>query len=305
MKITVATCQFPTSDKIIENQRHVLRQLKIAKDRGAHVAHFPEACLAGYARHDIKSYKGFDWNLLEESTSNILSLARELRLWVILGSIHRLTGRNKPHNSLYIIDDHGRIIDRYDKMFCAGDKSEKTGELAHYSPGNHFSIFKIKGINCGTLICNEYRYPELFREYKHRHVALLFHSFHAANISQKDYKAMQKQVGAKYHKLNHGSTLPEITMPASIQAAAASNHLWISCSNSSARESCWPNFFVRPDGVIIGRLRRNCAGVLVTSIDTNLEIYDSTKNWRDRAIRGNYHSGRLVKDRRSNQRKSI
>ena len=32
-------------------------------------------------------------------------------------------------------------------------------------------------------------------------------------------------------------------------AEAANNHVWISCPNSSARQSCWPSFFVRPGGV--------------------------------------------------------
>src|SRR5215212_1849382 len=61
-------------------------------------------------------------------------------------------------------------------------------------------------------------------------------------------------------------------MPATMVAEAANNHLWISCPNSSAsstRESCWPGFFVRPDGVVAGRLRRNTAGVLVSEVDTD------------------------------------
>jgi hypothetical protein len=30
--------------------------------------------------------------------------------------------------------------------------SEETGDLAHYSPGNHFSVFSIRGVRCGALI---------------------------------------------------------------------------------------------------------------------------------------------------------
>jgi predicted amidohydrolase len=107
-----------------------------AKHRGAHVAHFPEACLSGYVGHDIESYKGLDWELLETSTREIIDQAKKLKLWVILGSIHRLTGRHKPHNSLYIISDRGELVDRYDKRFCAGDRSGRSGELRHFSPGN-------------------------------------------------------------------------------------------------------------------------------------------------------------------------
>ena len=305
MKLSVATCQFPTSADICKNLSYVFRQMRCAKDQGADVAHFPEAGLSGYAGHDFTSYRRFNWEMLETATPQVLDRAGELRLWVILGSTHRLTGNNKPHNSLYIINDRGKLVDRYDKMFCEGDRLSKSGDLAHYSPRSHFSVFNIEGIRCGALICHEYRYPELHREYKRRGVQLMFHSYHAGNIEPKQLEAMQKQVGTRFHKFNRGSTLPEITMPAAMQAASASSHVWISCSNSSARESCWPSFFVRPDGVIIGRLRRNVAGVLISTVGTNARLYDSTVAWRDRAMRGIYHSGRLVQDKRSDERKRL
>lgn len=276
-----------------------------AKAEGADVAHFPEACLSGYAGADLPSYEGFDWNLLEDCTRRILDLARQLRLWVILGSTHRLSGQHKPHNSLYIISDAGEIIDRYDKMFCAGDSSEQTGDLAHYSPGNHFSVFVIKGVCCGTLICHDYRYPELYRQYKRKGVQLMFHSYHAGHISTDRLRAMQEAVGADNQKFNPGLTLPGITMPATMQAAAAHNYLWISCPNSSTPQSCWPSFFVRPDGVITGQVPLHMAGVLLSTVDTEAPFYDSTIAWRNRAINGIFHSGTLVQDERSSRRTEL
>jgi predicted amidohydrolase len=147
---------------------YVARQIKTARDRDADVAHFPEACLLGYAGVDFASHEGFDWPLLEGCVQRVLDLARESRIWVLLGSAHRLTAPHKPHNSLYVIDDRGEIVDRYNKMSCTGDRFEDTGELVHYSPGSHFSVVSIKGVRCGALICREYRYPELYREYKCR-----------------------------------------------------------------------------------------------------------------------------------------
>ena len=302
MKLTVATCQFPISSDVRKNLKYVARQIRTAKDRGADVAHFPEACLSGYAGTDFASFQGFDWPLLEECVRRVLGLARESRMWVVLGSAHRLTTPHKPHNSLYVIDDRGRIVDRYDKMFCAGDRSEETGDLAHYTAGSHFSVFAIKGVRCGALICHDYRYPELHREYKRRGVRLVFHSYHAGNIPPERFAAMRDDVGERFQKLNPGSTIPGITMPATMVAEAANNHVWISCPNSSARESCWPSFFVRPDGIVTGRLRRHTAGVLVSEVDTNEQIYDSTVDWRDRAMDGVLHSGTLVRDERSNER---
>jgi predicted amidohydrolase len=305
MTIQVATCQFPVDADVRRNARYVLRQMRAAKDRGADVVHFPEACLSGYAGSDLDTLAGFDWELLEECTHQVLELARRLRLWVIVGSTHRLTGRHKPHNSVYVIDARGRLVDRYDKRFCAGDRSGRTGDLAHYSPGDHFSTFVIGGVRCGTLICHDYRYPELYRDYKRRGVQLMFHSYHAGHVTRRQMKALRAQVGEGARRFNGGSTLPAITMPATMQAAAASSHVWISCSNTSAPESCWPAFFVRPDGVVTSRLRRNRPGILISEVDPDAPFYDSTVAWRSRALRGVLHSGKLVRDRRSQERRRL
>lgn len=238
MKLTVATCQFPTSADIQSNFQYVSQLMKHAREQGADVAHFPEACLSGYAGADVESHDGFDWQLLRACTYELLALAGALELWTVLGSVHPLSAPYKPHNSLYIISDRGQLIDRYDKRFCAGDASEMTGDLAHYTPGNHLSIFTIKGMQCGALICHDYRYPELYRTYKCHGVHLLLHSYHAAHISPERFRRMEATVGHEHHACSRGTTYPGITMPATMIAAAASSHMWISCPNSSARESC-------------------------------------------------------------------
>jgi predicted amidohydrolase len=305
MKLVVATSYFPVSADIQSNLRYTLKHMRSAQKKGADVIHFPEACLSGYAEVDFKSYENFNWQLLKESTRVVMERARSLGIWVILGSTHELSKNNKPHNSLYIISDKGEIVDRYDKLFCGGPASENSGDLAHYSSGNHFCVFAIKGIQCGALICHDCRYPELYRQYKQKGAQLIFQSFHAGNVPQKKWKKIGEDVGEKHHRLNHASTYPGIIFPATIQSMAANNYLWIGCSNSSAPQSCFPAFFVRADGIITGRLRRNIPGVLISTIDTRESLYDSTVAWRDRAINGVYHSGTLVKDSRSRDRTGI
>lgn len=172
MKLRVATSQFPVSEDLAANARAVKRHMRIAKKKGAAVIHFCEGALSGYPEHDFKSFRGYDWELLREHSEGVAQLAGELGLWAILGSSHPLSGRHKPHNSVYVIDDGGRLVDRYDKMFCAGDNKGTVADLAHYSPGEHFCVFDIKGVRCGVLICHEYRCPELYREYKQRGVEL-------------------------------------------------------------------------------------------------------------------------------------
>ena len=302
--LKVATCQFPVGADIDANLRHVRRQMLTAHRRGARVAHFPEGALSGYAGTDFDSFSGFDWEQLKEATAAVAKHARELGTWVVLGSAHRLSGPHKPHNSLYVIDDSGLIIERYDKRFCSGDSDGRTGDLAHYSPGNHFSVWDIDGVRCGALICYDYRYPELYREYKRRGAEVIFHSFHAAHASPEQIAAIGTGIGPQFAKLNPAPThtYPGITMPAAMTTAAACNHIWISCPNSSAPQSCWPAFFVRADGITIGRLRRNLPGVLISTVDTEQPLYDSTVLWRQPAMAGTLHSGTLVTDPRSDDR---
>jgi deaminated glutathione amidase len=303
--LTVATCQFPVDADPRRNARHIARLLRAAKARGADAAHFCECSLSGYAGSDLPDLRGLDFPLLEALAREIFALAGELAIWALVGSTHRLSGRHKPHNSVYVVDASGALVDRYDKRFCGGDRRSRTGDLAHYAPGDHAAVFEIRGVRCGALICHDYRYPEVYRDYVRRGVELVFHSFHAGHAKPAAMRAQRANIGARNLRWNAGASIPEITMPATSTAEAANNHLWISAANTSARESCFGSFVVRPDGITSGRLPRHRTGLLVTRVDPRERYYDSTVAWRARAMRGVLHSGTLVRDPRSRRRTSL
>jgi deaminated glutathione amidase len=291
VKLIVATCQFAVDADIRRNTATIIRQMRTAKSKGAHVAHFPETALSGYAGRELASTDEIDWELLEASTRSVMTEAAKLGLWVITGSTHRLSRGHKPHNSLYIIDAKGALVDRYDKRFCTGDATGSIGDLKHYSPGDHFALFTIRGICCGAQICHDFRYQELYREYKRRGVQVMFHSYHNGHVTK---DALEKSGNI------HG-----VIVPPTMQTYAANNAMWISANNTSARESSWPSFFVLPNGVIAGRLARNRAGVIVSEVDPRREYYDASKEWRDRAMAGVFNSGTLVDDPRSRERRKL
>jgi deaminated glutathione amidase len=269
--LKVATCQFPVSADIGRNAGWITRQMHEAARQGARVAHFPEGALSGYAGPDFETFTGYDWDALDRATDHVRQRAAELGIWVVTGSAHRFSDVSAPHNSLHVISDAGQLTERFDKRFLGGT------DLDHYSPGSHFSTWTIDGIRCGALICYDYRFPELYRQYVSLDVQLMFHSFHAANASPELVAAIGTAIGTQYAPLNPAATLtyPGITMPA-----------------------MWPAFFVRSDGITTGRLERNVAGVLISAVDTGQELYDSTGPWRRRAIAGVLHSGELAKDDR-------
>lgn len=283
--IRVATCQFSVEPEIAHNLRYVLSQIEQAAQQDCDVAHFSECALSGYAGVDIADTGCIDWDELHAATRTIQEAARKHRMWVVLGSTHRLSGRHKPHNCLYVIDDRGRIADRYDKRFCTGGSGKKpTLDLCHYSPGNRFVTFKVRGVTCGLLICYDYRFPELYREYLKLGVQVLFQSFHNARKSVVDDETYD---------------IWKTIVPATMSCRAAENHFWISANNSTTRPSRWASFTVRPDGAIVGKLKRHTPGVLVTDMPIDGRIFDAPGPWRDTAVAGQLHSGRVVNDPRS------
>ncbi len=278
-RLTIATCQFVIEPAVEPNRAAVGRLMRSAKRRGARLVHFSEACVSGYLGVEVDSGDRLDWDAVRGAMESIARLAAELELWVVIGCNHRLTGSHRPHNSLYVIDPSGRIVDRYDKMFCTGADCG-DGDLKHYSPGSAFTTFDVDGVRCGLLICHDYRYPELFREYKRRGVELMLVSFHNAGMTA-DRDA---------HYL--------MSVPVTLQAAAASNFFAVSATNG-ARRYAWPSFVVNQEGWVIDRAPRHRAAVLVNTIDTEANLYDASTSWRDRCLAGTYHSGDVVTDPRS------
>jgi deaminated glutathione amidase len=263
--LNIATCQFAVGDSIKRNAGQIRGFMQKASSGGADIVHFPECALSGYVGTDFASFEDFNWDLLTEETEKIMSLAGKLGLWVALGSSHRLTEPNKPHNSLYLISPDGKIADRYDKRFCT------IADLRRFTPGNRFTHFVINGVKCSLLICFDVRFPELYRRLYREKVKCVFQSF---------YNARQK-----------GPSIHSYIMRQTMQAHAASNGLWVSMSNPSGYFSPYPSCFIQPDGRIINQLKQNRSGIMINTVDLNRDYYDPSADYRDLAIDGIFTNG--------------
>ncbi|MBA7643703.1 Aliphatic amidase [subsurface metagenome] len=272
--LKVATCQFAVSRSIKRNSRIICEFLRKAKKAKTDVVHFPECALSGYVGTDFPNFAGYDWDLLREETQKILTLTGKLGLWVVLGSTHKLTEPNKPYNSLYLISPEGKIVDRYDKRFCT------PGDLRRLTPGNRFACFTINGVKCSLLICFDLRFPEIYRQLYKQKVNCIFQSF---------YNARQKGPSVHTH-----------IMRQTMQCRAATNHFWVSMSNSSGYYSPYPSCFIQPDGKIARQLRPNRPGLMVNTVDLGKKLYDPMADFRDMAIKGKLSNGpKIIKDPRS------
>lgn len=141
---------------------HEVRQLmRDAAAAGARLIQFPEGMLCGYAKEQISTWEDVDWPAVVEELQHIQTLARDLRIWVVLGSAHPRAAPRRPFNSLYVISDSGDIVGRYDKRYCSHT------EITHfYSAGSQPLTFEVDGVLFGCAICIEINFPELFAEYE-------------------------------------------------------------------------------------------------------------------------------------------
>jgi len=259
-KLKIATCQFAVGRSIKRNSLAICEYMTKAKKAKADIVHFSECALSGYVGTDFPNFEGYNWDLLEEETEKITALAAKLKLWVVLGSTHRLSWQKKPYNSLYLIGPDGKIIDRYDKRFCT------PGDLRRLTPGDRFVNFKINGVKCSLLICFDLRFPELYRALYKQGIECIFQSF---------YNARQKGPSVHTH-----------IMRQTIQCRAATNHMWVSMTNSSGYYSPYPSCFIQPDGMIVRQLRANRPGLMVNAVDLGRKFYDPMADFRDMAISG-------------------
>ncbi|NOR74147.1 MAG: hypothetical protein GQ525_03200, partial [Draconibacterium sp.] len=205
---------------------------------------------------------------ISNGISEIREQAKQYNIWVIFGT-HFFEGEGeKPFNSLFVINDKGETDIRYDKRLLA------EFDLDWYKPGTEPSIFKINGIKCGLLICHEWRYPELYRQYYRLGVELLFQSWYDGNYTEEEY-------------LDEGKNLGEV-ISGFVRGNAANNKLWVSAANTSKKQSSFPAFVCQPDGRIFGKLKRNTSGVLISEIDFDEEYIDLSSHLRDKVIGMNY-----------------
>jgi predicted amidohydrolase len=262
---TIASCQFVVGADIEANAEAICRLMVQAAKNNADIVHFSESALSGYAGFDFSSFEDFDWQRLREKTLEIMALAGKLKLWVALGSTHPLTEPNNPHNCLYLINPQGKIADRYDKRFCT------ENDLKNYTPGNHFTLFDLHSVKCALLICFDLRFPEIYRALYKQGVQCIFQSFYNA-----------RQMGPSVH--TH-------IMRQTMQANAATNHFWVSMTNSCGWFCPYPSCFIQPDGEIISQMEEHKEGLIINRVDTSQTFYDPSAPFRDLAIGGALTNG--------------
>lgn len=273
-RITIAIGQFFLSADPHANGAVIREQMREACARGARLILFPEGALSGYMKAQIACWNNVNWSAIRDEVEEIAKLAGELRLWVVVGCAHHLTGQNLPHNSLYVINDAGSLVGRYDK------RKLSPGELAgRYSPGHSNFVFEVDRFRFGCAICLELMFPDIFTEYARLDVDCCLVA---------DYLD---------HPI-HGSFVAYL---------AAVNGLWIGLASPAQCSRSIPSQWVDPEGIIMSSGPNDGSSrVILTTLDRGDPKYDVALNkrrpWHRQAREGQIYRAAVVQDPRSDDR---
>lgn len=269
----LATAQIEISADVRRNGSAIRRFMTKAARDGARLVHFPEGALSGYVKSQIKSWDAVDWNALREELEQIAEVAGKLGIWTVFGANHRLTPPNRPHNSLYIVSDAGKLAGRYDKRFCSNSEINDW-----YAPGSEATVFTIDGFRFGCALCIEIHFPELFMDYERLGVDCILFSAYAKD--------------------------PIFGITA--QAHAAINNYWLSLSTPTQCSNGLASGLVAPNGQFAARCRAGRAGMIVEMLDRSAPELDvaltKARPWRRTARIGDIYEARRVTDNRSADR---
>jgi predicted amidohydrolase len=268
-----------------ESGRAVRRLMREAGEAGARLVHFPEGALCSPNKYLLSSagptlvaaadWDRVLWEVLRAEVRETVRYAGELGIWTVFGAPHRLTPPNRPHLSLYVIDDAGRLVTRYDERMLSHTKIHYL-----YAPGNAPRTFEVDGVRFGCLLGIEAHYPELFTEYERLDVDCVLVS-------------------------TTGGPQPEDSVPFATEARghAATNGFWVGFALGAQHAGLAPAGVVSPTGAWQARCPAGRdAAITVTDLDEGAQDVEvavfRARPWR-RAARSGLYEGHLVEDARS------
>jgi predicted amidohydrolase len=265
----IAIAQLPISGDARKNGDEVRKAIREAAVGGARLVQFPEGMLSGYAKNPISDWAEVDWRAVREELEAIMTLAADLKIWIVLGSAHPLTPPNRPHNSLYIISDEGKLVNRYDKRIIS-----HTEVTRFYTPGCEPVVFEIDGFRFGCVICVEINFPKLFIEYSELGIdCLLFSAYPVDAIF--DTKA---------------------------RAYAAIHNYWVSLATPAETASFIKSALIGPDGEVLNQIETE-RGVVFAELDREAPELDvaltKARPWRASIAADPAYKTRHLNDPRS------
>jgi len=161
-----ACVQLRSSDDVAENIRETVHWVRDAAAQGARFIATPENTTLMAPDGGAKLARSFD-EAHDPALPVFSDLSRELKIWLLAGSLAIKVSDTKTANRSFLIGPDGTIAARYSKIHLF-DVSLASGEAYRESDtvegGNQAVLAKTPLGTIGLSICYDVRFPHLYRQ---------------------------------------------------------------------------------------------------------------------------------------------
>src|SRR3974390_1155265 len=164
-KFIAAMVQTRTKLSPDDNVKEISALIREAKAKGAAYVQTPEMTNLLAANRD-QLFKTIADEEHDTSLQSFRALARELKIFLHIGSMAIRATPDRAANRAFLIDPNGEIIARYDKihMFDVNlANGESYRESNSYQPGDTAALADLPWGRIGLTICYDMRFPSLYR----------------------------------------------------------------------------------------------------------------------------------------------
>lgn len=246
--------------------------MREAHARGAEFIVFPEMTLTTFFPRywydsEVDSDQYFEKEMPSKETAPLFETAVELGVGFYLG-FAELTSDGHHYNTSILVDDQGKIKGKYRKIHLPGHDDNRS-ELSHqhlekkyFEVGDlGFGVFESQGIKIGMALCNDRRWPEVYRMLSLQGAELVVLGYN----TPMEVPGWQEEPHAKMH-----------THLLSLQAGAYQNSVYVAAAGKSGSEDgvymIGGLAIAAPTGEIVAKALTDGDEVIVSQIDLDLSI---------------------------------
>jgi N-carbamoyl-D-amino-acid hydrolase len=251
----------------------LMDQMRQAADRGARFVVFPELALTFFfprlwMEDEAEIDSWFEREMPGPATRPLFELAQRLGLGFNIGyaELTEEGGAKRRYNTSIIVNRAGRIVGKYRKIHLPGRAHKETTvgwhnfEKRYFDVGDRsWPVWRTMGVNMGTMICNDRRWPEAYRVMGLQSVELIALGYNSSIANAR------------------GGEPPEIRMlhnHISMQAGAYQNASWVCGAAKSGDEEGIPlmggSAIIAPTGQIVAQASRLGPEVITAECDLDL-----------------------------------
>jgi predicted amidohydrolase len=296
--VTVAAAQLGPIQKAEGRQSVVARMLDLmeeARRKGADFIVYPELALTTFfprwhAENRAEFDHWFERTMPNPAVQPLFDRAKALGMAMTFGYAE-ITPEGRHFNTSILVDREGRTVGLYRKVHLPGhaefdpQRTHQHLEKRYFEPGDlGFPVWRTMGGLFGMCICNDRRWPEVYRVMGLQGVEMVTLGFNTPSVnSQKAAEGLEERMF--HHRL-------------SLQAGAYQNSCWVVAVAKAGSEDghhlMGGTMIVDPDGRIAAELPGEEDGVLVHACDLDATRFGKETIFDFKRHRRPEHYGRIT-----------